>query len=274
MPDTIARVFYLVFLQACVGGVVLLPITPRKDIMGRFFRVMGATFFCSMLLGFWAHRAAGRDDTNPFRARELQLLWLLLGGLVMYTLTAVPDRRRLNLTAWGVACAAGLGLVLLAALGDPLASENGWLAGMLLLHFLVSSLLLGAVTNGMLFGHWYLVDPHMSLEPLKKLILLFAGALVATIGLFLANALMLDTSRLFGDTAVFHQLLFWMRALFGTVSSLMLAFLTWRCLILGPGMTRYAATRAATGMLYVAMLTAFSGELLGRFLMITTRVPV
>ena len=273
-PDTIARIFYLVFTQACVGGLVLLPITPRKSIDARFFRVMGATFFLAILLGLWARWAGERDDSNPWRAREWTLLWTFIVALFLYTVTIIPDLRPLSVAAWGVGCVAGIALVIVSALGEPSAGETNWHTVSLVLNFLIATLMLGSVTNGMLFGHWYLVDPHMSLEPIKKLIALFGISLIAAVGLLIANALTLDTTRLLGAEHSFHALLFWMRMLFGTASSMMLAFLTWRCLILGPGTTKYHATRAATGLLYVAMLTAFSGELLGRFLLITTKVPV
>lgn len=278
--ESIARIFYLVFSQACVGGFLLLPLTPRKGVPIGFFRVMGAIFLTTILLGAWAHWLAQPRfvtdawRTNMWRQRETWLLWTFVGALALYTAAVFIDRSAHQRTAWIMGAVAGTGVVLASALSDSASQRGAWPVGSMVLNFSLATLLLGSVTNGMLFGHWFLVDPHMSLDPLKKLIMVLGGSLVGAIFLLIVNAFTLDTSLLLGEERLFHTMLFWMRMLFGTVSSLLLAILTWRCLILGPGITKYHATRAATGLLYVAMLTTFAGELLGRFLLITTNVPV
>src|SRR5437867_6991994 len=44
--------------------------------------------------------------------------------------------------------------------------------------FLLSSLLLGSVTVGMLIGHWYLIDTGQSLDPFIRIYKFFVVALI------------------------------------------------------------------------------------------------
>src|SRR6185295_10916524 len=50
--------------------------------------------------------------------------------------------------------------------------------------FLLSSLLLGSVTVGMLIGHWYLIDTGQSLDPFIRIYKFFVFSLIAQCVLF------------------------------------------------------------------------------------------
>ena len=53
--------------------------------------------------------------------------------------------------------------------------------------FVVSALLLGAVTTGMLLGHWYLIDRGLSIDPFRRMLRFFVVMLVVQAALLLVN---------------------------------------------------------------------------------------
>jgi len=65
----------------------------------------------------------------------------------------------------------------------------------------------------------------------------------------------------------FHNIIFGLRLLVGFGGSITLYLITWYCLRdKAVEQDAVGATRAATGFLYIAMLTVFTGELCGRLL--------
>ncbi len=135
-----------------------------------------------------------------------------------------------------------------------------------------SALLLGAVSVTMVLGHWYLVDTSLSIGPLKS------GAFwfwVAVVGRWLAVGAallfggfeLLRISRaadiIFSTTGLF----FMFRSLVGLGAPLVLAGLIWQTV-------KMRSTQSATGLLYVALILVFFGELISHFLRYTTRFPL
>jgi hypothetical protein len=116
----------------------------------------------------------------------------------------------------------------------------------------------------MFLGHWYLNTPTMELAPLKKLILLMAvavasRALVCGIGLGLeCQATGLSTTQL---------LLVGLRWISGIVGAAVLAGMAWQTL-------KIPNTQSATGILYVAVIATFLGELTSQLLSAGTAYPL
>ncbi len=130
-----------------------------------------------------------------------------------------------------------------------------------LLRVMTGAAFLGAVTDAMLLGHWYLVQPGLARGPLLELV-----RWLAIIWPFEVIALMLPTgmgSVLSGaiDDGYNGTLgWYWLASALGT--------------IILCGVTRaalreryYSAVMAATGLLYLAILTAFSTDLVARALL-------
>ena len=59
----------------------------------------------------------------------------------------------------------------------------------------------------------------------------------------------------------------WQRVLFGLFGPAVLAYLTWET-------AKIRATQSATGILYVDFFTVVVGEVLAKYLLLSTRVPV
>ncbi len=153
-----------------------------------------------------------------------------------------------------IAPAIGLVGIVLAAV-DAHRDAPVWLA---IARFVIGAAFLGAVSDAMLLGHWYLVQPGLSRRPIHELNDWLLRIWPAEIALLLVPTGMLS-------------------ALTGTVNDGWGGMLTWfwfAC-ALATGVlsfvTRlalkerfYSAVMAATGFLYLAILMAFCTDLIGR----------
>lgn len=128
-----------------------------------------------------------------------------------------------------------------------------------------SSLLLGITTASMLLGHWYLNSPTMQLGPLRRLLLAMGAtvvlqAVVSALGL----ACELNYAREFSTQWLLFILLRWS---FGLVGVAALAWMAWRTL-------KIPNTQSATGILYVAVIGVFVGELTAQLLSAESAFPL
>ena len=122
-----------------------------------------------------------------------------------------------------------------------------------------SALLLGAAMSAMLMGHLYLIAPTMSLAPLFRLL--------GTAGVALLLRLAVDGAALWCWTEthsfakVGNDTLLWLpvRWLVGFAGPLVLGWMAWQA-------ARIRSTQSATGILYVAVILCFLGELTGLLL--------
>jgi hypothetical protein len=128
-----------------------------------------------------------------------------------------------------------------------------------------SGLLLGVTMAAMLLGHWYLNNPGMQLAPLRRLVLLIAVAVVVRAlvnGAGLAMWLQTGTSPGAVDLAFLG--LRWLAGLIGTAGAMVMVWYT----------LKVPNTQSATGILYVAVITTFLGELSGQLLSATSGYPL
>ncbi len=135
------------------------------------------------------------------------------------------------------------------------AADPAWLG---VARIVVGAFFLGAVSDAMLLGHWYLVQPGLGRAPLNELV-----KWTTLLWPFELLVLMLPTgmwSVLNGtiDDGFLGQLgWFWAAS---TVATIILLGVT---IIILRG-KEYSAVMAATGMLYLAILMAFSMDLIAR----------
>jgi hypothetical protein len=123
---------------------------------------------------------------------------------------------------------------------------------------LIGAAFLGAVTDAMLLGHWYLVQPGLGRAPLEEL-----NRWLAWLWPFEVAALLWPTgmgSALSGTVDDGYKGLlswFWVAC---AVTTIVLTFVTRAAL----KERAYSAVMAATGLLYLAILTAFGTDLVAR----------
>ena len=123
---------------------------------------------------------------------------------------------------------------------------------------LVGAAFLGAVTDAMLLGHWYLVQPGLGRGPLKELVLWTGAIWPVEVALLLWPTGMVSVLNGSIDDGYGGILgWFWVASALTTIAlvGVTLAALRER---------QYAAVMAATGLLYLAILTAFGTDLVAR----------
>ncbi len=112
---------------------------------------------------------------------------------------------------------------------------------------------LGAVTTEMMLGHWFLVDPQLPRWSLSRLALFGAGGLVIDVGYLATQGLMAGAAA--------EPILGWAYLALTIMTALLIAGVIFS--LKEPG---YAGVMAATGLSYLAVLTAFGVAVLGRML--------
>jgi hypothetical protein len=138
------------------------------------------------------------------------------------------------------------------------ALDAGGNHGVALLRILVGAAFLGVVTDAMLLGHWYLVQPGMSRRPLLELVRwtmwiwpFEVVAMLLPTGMFSVWSGTVDD----GYNGILGW--FWAVCAGGTIVL---------CLVTRAALKEryYSAVMAATGLLYLAILTAFGTDLVAR----------
>jgi hypothetical protein len=123
---------------------------------------------------------------------------------------------------------------------------------------IVGAVFLGSVSDAMLLGHWYLVQPGLPRGPVKELVAWTALAWPFEIAVFLWPTGMVQVIN--GVVADgYHGVLGWIW-IGCAVMTIGLVGLTWAAL----RERYYSAVMAATGLLYLAILTAFGTDLVAR----------
>jgi hypothetical protein len=220
------------------------------------FRITAAI---ALALGVLANLSI-RSATSSGGVQSLALLFLIAAALYLllqYTRSDVP-----GMTSGAIAAAIGIALLIAAA-----GSVHGWPQYLAAMELVVGAGLLGAVTNGMMLGHWYLNQPGLKPWALARLtdLSLLATTGSAVTGLLGVRLLTSATTRGAG------------LGLPGFGASFGVAFyLVWSVLIVFTAAVVVGARRciqirsiqSATGLYYVALLTAGVAEFLGRYLMV------
>ena len=149
-----------------------------------------------------------------------------------------------------------VGLVGVAAAG---LGASGDVAPLLhLARVVIGAAFLGVVSNSMLLGHWYLVQPGLRREPLRQHIRHLGGIWPFEVGLLLLPTGMVAVLTGSIDDG-YGGLLgwFWAACAVTTVALAAVAMAALR-------ERQYAAVMAATGLLYLAILTGFGTDLVAR----------
>ena len=127
-----------------------------------------------------------------------------------------------------------------------------------LLRTLAGAVFLGSVTDAMLLGHWYLVQPGLARGPLLELVR-WTGLIwpVEVVAMLLPTGMIsvLDGTIDDGYGGILGW--FWIACAIGTIALVAVTRAALR-------ERYYSAVMAATGLLYLAILTAFGTDLVAR----------
>jgi len=226
-------------LQWSTGGLAFLWFTLRsKEISLGYSKLLRATYgvlaALGVVAGFYFDRVLIREVAG-----------VAVAGIAFATFAKRESRTDLFAVAVGA-----VGLI-----GSVVASGGGVVD---LLRVLVGAAFLGAVTDLMLLGHWYLVQPGMTRKLLNELTnaVLFIWPLEVVVMILPTGMIsVLNGSIDDGWNGILGY--FWLgcAALTGVLAVFTRAALKERS---------YSAVMAATGLSYLAILTAFGTDLIAR----------
>ena len=133
--------------------------------------------------------------------------------------------------------------------------------GLAAARLVVGAAFLGVVTDAMLLGHWYLTQPGLPRDPIKELVRWAAYVWPVEVLVFLLPPGMVGVISGAHDDG-YGGLLGWMWVVCAITTGALLV-VTWLAL----RERSYSAVMAATGLLYLAILTAFGTDLVARALL-------
>lgn len=138
------------------------------------------------------------------------------------------------------------------------AGGPGWLA---IARFVTGTVFLGAVSDAMLLGHWYLVQPGLSRGPISELVRWTGLSWFPEVALLLLPTGMFSVWSGTIDDGWGGMLgWFWGASAITTIGLVGVTVAALR-------EKQYSAVMAATGLLYLAILTAFGTDLVARALL-------
>ena len=126
----------------------------------------------------------------------------------------------------------------------------------------------------MILGHWYLVIPSLQVSHLQSIVKVHIVSMVVRVVVVAAAVFLAIVNWQPGTGPSFKGyilsvsgIFFWQRVLFGLVGPGLLSYLTWET-------AKIRSTQSATGILYVDFFTVVVGEVLAKYLLLATRVPL
>lgn len=268
----------LVFGELAFGGTLALAVPPFFKVERGFYKssggvYLGAGVLTATGLALLAYRG---DQPGGPRASMLWMaaaFWLLFAAVLgAYLVSLWSDAGWLRARSYTGALAAGLAALIANVLVLMPAGFGAIAGATYALTALVSALMLGLVSGAMMFGHWYLIDPNLPVEYLKSFVRLLRIVLLADLAVLIVAIALLAVAGGAGALAVrtlldSDSMLLAARLLLGPVATFGLAWMTWKTL-------EVPQTMAATGLLYIAVMSALVGEMLGRFILFRTSVPL
>jgi hypothetical protein len=251
-----------VLCQWATGGLFAGWLTTRRRSVGTGYGWLVRGLFASLAIGAAAAGLAGGDHGAGATLRDVGSLAMAAFALVAVIISVVRRAAPVGDREHGfpptldlLAPAAGL----IALLGA--ANAIGGPYGLAAIRLLVGAAFLGLVTDAMLLGHWYLVQPGLSRQTLKELVTFALWVWPVEIAVLLVPTGMISVlNGRINDG--YGGLLAWTWVVSAlTTGSLM--FLARRAL----DERYYSAVMSATGLLYLAILTAFGTDVLARALL-------
>ena len=134
---------------------------------------------------------------------------------------------------------------------------------------LTGTLVMGAVSTSMIWGHWYLTEGSLPPRPLRELTVILISAIGLQTLFFVVNAVIPERTTPIAaiGSGLLDNPMFYFRIGVGLIFSLVLAIFAFKT-------TQIRAMQSTTGLLYVCMATVFTGEVLARGLQFISGHPL
>jgi hypothetical protein len=272
LVSMISSTFFFLFSQLGVGMMLTLLFISPRAIGNSFFKFASLT--AAILLGV----VLGFNFLFPslVRANEIPVIFLLISAVLTIAYNRVVALNKLRPAFVLLIAATATGLISIVADSfafTRLMALGGWENWMLLINHLAATALLGSVMLTMVFGHWYLVIPKLSIDHLARLTKVLIGAIVLRVLTILASLVILEAEQSLPLSAVLKELMvgqamfFWPRILFGVLVPVILALMI-------RSTVRIRHTQAATGLLYLAVVALLFGEFFSKFLLFAVNIAL
>jgi hypothetical protein len=244
-------VLALVLAETVGGAAALLFLMPLwGEVRRGFFKLTGCIVL-ALSAGVWAGVAAARQ---PGRDAGRWSLWLSMAFTIATAawLLLLFARAHRPARVLGIATVP-LAVGLLAALAGT--SDESWAVSFLQL--LAGAVFMGAVIDGLLLGHWYLTDRKLTRAPINRFALALIGAVVLEAVAVIAGGFGPNRgNREFSALLTAAGLAPWVAL--GMIATTALIAGMIKVTLRGE---RATAVQAATGFFYLAVITAFAGEI-------------
>jgi hypothetical protein len=262
-------VILFLFLSHLGVGIVFTLALVSREAGVKFFRFNAglAAILIAVALGFRRAGALGPAE------------WTLIASeaaIVLYWATVGRMLARIRPAIVMLAVGGGVAALILQALAIG-AGDSFPMKLLTVASFLSSAALLGGSCTAMILGHWYLVIPSLEVRHLQSIVKLHMASMVVRItvvGAAVFAGLALVEAGPAARVVNFRHyitsidgIFFWQRVLFGLVGPAVLSYLTWET-------AKIRSTQSATGILYVDFFTVIVGEVLAKYLLLATRVPL
>ena len=251
-------------------GITLVLVWVGREAGVKFFRFNAGTAALLIAIGF-----ALRPEPEGPGALYRMAIWLLVvaeAALVVYWATIGRTLAKIRpLLLW---TAVGCGLLSVTLQGLDISRDAPGLMPLLTVaSFLSSVALLGGACGAMVLGHWYLVVPSLDVAHLQSIVKLHIGSTVVR-AVVVAAAVMIAVVSWEPGVPNFERymfsldgIFFWQRVAFGIAGPAVLSYMTWET-------AKIRSTQSATGILYVDFFTVIVGEVLAKYVLLSTKVPV
>lgn len=247
-----------VLVQWAAGGLAFLWVTSRHRVVGIGYGWLLRSTYAALAIG-GVIAGVANDDAGVATALRDVAGGAMAGAALLALVVSVVKKGNglegpgsfppaLDLLAPGAGLVAVIGAAV-AAGGDDLLAVS---------RLVVGAAFIGVITDAMLLGHWYLVQPGLSRDPIAELVRWALWITPLEIVLMLVPTGMVQVLAGTIDDG-WGGLLGWMWVFFAvTTLGLLLAS---RAALKEP---YYSAVMATTGLLYLAILTAFGTDVMAR----------
>lgn len=245
-----------VYLAIALGGVVAAARfgwVPARDLTA-----IGVVVATALVLGVSvARRRAGVSGAVAEHDRRSARV-AAMTGIDRVVADAEPERTGREFDPRLDLIAPAIGVIGLVAAGVAATDGGAWDTGVSVLRTVVGAAFLGCVTDAMLLGHWYLTQPGLPRSLLNELVTALGWVWpLEVLAMLLPTGMVAvwtgEVDDGWGGTLGW----FWAAC---ALTTIVLVFVTRAAL----RERYYSAVMAATGLLYLAILTAFGTDIVAR----------
>lgn len=257
--NSITQICTHFFLLSLAFGTQLLSPVVSTKLTGVGFYKLGTSIVLACLVF-----ALGTDYF--MEPKVLPIEWLCYGILISTNVvTSILHRDEKSWLMWAIYI---LQIITFCVLAFHVFAFNPvWIV-----FFFMSMVLLGISNFSMLLGHYYLVTPKLSEEPLIYCLFIMWISFFLKIISSIAVAMTygqpyLAEGSLLGDGYMYNWLFVSMRYLWGFAAPVILSFFTFR-------LCKLRSLQSATGVLYIVEFFVIVGELISVYLMAKHGLPL